>query len=498
MRGKVNINNRNELLLEIHPINPPFAYAAIVRELETGKLKYIVIEPILSETDIEAIEKIKKYVLEDRKIDLKVIKNEELFISYLKSLVEKLIKKKKIKIDEESIDKILYYLLRDLLYYSKIDVMMRDTEIEDISCDGTNTPIYVWHRRYESLPTNVMFTSSTELNSFIVRLAYKAGKQISIATPIVEGTLPEGYRVHLTHAEVSRRGSTFTIRKFRKDPYTIVDLINFGTISSEAAAFMWLMMDLKKSTMIGGATAAGKTTLLNALAMLIKPEAKIISIEEVAEIRLPHENWVPLIARPAVEKWVQNVTLFELLKSALRMRPDYIIVGEIRGKEAYTFFQSIATGHTGMCTIHAENVEYAIRRLESKPMNIPRLLIPMMNLYVQIERIVRGGQIIRRVTSVHEILGIDLNTGELISNEVFSWNPIIDKLERKNKSVILERVAQEKLQEETDFLLEVDRRRKVLEYLCKKNLSRFEDVSKVIRNYYYDPERFLMRIEVIP
>ena len=261
---------------------------------------------------------------------------------------------------------------------------------------------------------------------------------------------------------------------------------------------MWLMMDLKKSTMIGGATAAGKTTLLNALAMLIKPEAKIISIEEVAEIRLPHENWVPLIARPAVEKWVQNVTLFELLKSALRMRPDYIIVGEIRGKEAYTFFQSIATGHTGMCTIHAENVEYAIRRLESKPMNIPRLLIPMMNLYVQIERIVRGGQIIRRVTSVHEILGIDLDTGELISNEVFSWNPIIDKLERKNKSVILERVAQEKLQEETDFLLEVDRRRKVLEYLCKKNLSRFEDVSKVIRNYYYDPERFLMRIEVIP
>ena len=375
MRGKINTNTRNEILLEVYSIQPPFAYVGILKELETGRLKYVVIEPILSEADIEAIERIKEYVLEDRKIDLKTIKNEKLFINYLKSVIRKLIKKKKINIKEESIEKILYFLLRDLLYYGKIDIMMKDVEVEDVSCDGINTPIYVWHRRYESLPTNVMFTSYDELNSFIVRLAYKAGKQISIANPIVEGTLPEGYRVHLSHGEIARRGSAFTIRKFRKDPYTIIDLINFGTISSEAAAFMWLLIDLKKSTMIGGATAAGKTTLLNALAMLIRPEVKIVSIEEVAEIRLPHENWVPLIARPAVEKWVQDITLFELLKSALRMRPDYIIVGEIRGKEAYTFFQSIATGHAGICTIHAENVEYAIRRLESKPMNIPRLLI---------------------------------------------------------------------------------------------------------------------------
>ena len=490
MGQKVKAEGR---LVEFYSVRAPYAHVGIY-DVGYGRLLYKVIEPPLSEEEREIIERLKNYLIEDKAVDLKVLLEEENVEEFLKERLRRIVKKYKVRVPEKAYGKIEYYVLRDVWGYGKIDVMVKDVNIEDVSCDGVGIPVYVWHRKYESLPTNVVFESEEELDSFIVRLAYKAGKQISIASPIVEGSLPEGFRVHLTLREISRRGSTFTIRKFRETPYTIIDLIDFGTISPLLAAYLWFLVDEKRNIMIGGATAAGKTTTLNAIAMFIRPEAKIVTIEEVPEIKLPHENWISLVTRPAVDSWVRDISLFDLLKSALRMRPDYIIVGEVRGEEAYTLFQSIATGHAGMCTIHAENVQYAIRRLETKPMNIPRILIPMMNVYIQIVRTRFQDRIVRRITEVHEIVGIDPDTGEIILNKVFSWNPLKDTIERVGESVLLRNIAEQKAVTLRQIEEEIERRHKVIKYMVRRNLRNFDEVSSLIREYYLNPSEVEYKI----
>ncbi len=328
---------------EFYKVIENFGYAAIVYDRATGRLEYLVIEPELTEEEREALERIKRYIVETSEPDLSILNDREAMEEYIKERFEEILKKYKVRVKPESKDKLIYYLIRDLLGYGELEVMMRDPNIEDISCDGVGLPVYVWHRRYESLPSNVVYRTSEDLMRTLNRLAYKAGKQISVAFPIVEGALPEGYRIHLTLSEVSRRGGTFTIRKFREEPFTVIDLIKFKTLSPLLAAYLWLLVDLKRSIMILGVTGSGKTTTLNAVAMLIRPEAKIVTIEDTPEINLPHENWIPLVTRPSHERWRMDVTLYELLRTALRQRPDYIIVGEIRGEEAYTLFQAIAS-----------------------------------------------------------------------------------------------------------------------------------------------------------
>jgi flagellar protein FlaI len=331
------------------------------------------------------------------------------------------------------------------------------------------------------------FESVEELNSMIMRLAYKAGQQISIARPIVEGSIPEGYRIHLTLEEVSRKGSTFTIRKFREEPFTIIDLINYGTVSTDIGAYLWLLIENTRSIMICGATASGKTTLLNAMITFIRPEAKIITIEETRELRLPHENWIPLVSRPSFQPSVQDITLFDLLKSALRMRPDYIVVGEIRGEEAYTFFQALSVGHGGLCTIHAEGVDVAIRRLETRPMDIPRQLIPLINVLVLTGRVKIGESIKRRVLDVMELVGVDPRSNELVMNPLFKWDASSDSFTYTGKSYILDRIASIKQVNPKEIFDEYGRRREILDWMVRNNLRGFSDVSKVIRMYYYNP-----------
>jgi len=346
-------------------------------------------------------------------------------------------------------------------------------------------PVYVWHSRYESLPTNVVFESPEEMESILVRLAHKAGKHISVANPIVEGSLPEGYRLHAALSEVSRKGGTFTIRKFREIPFSIVDLVKLGTVSLELAAYLWLVVESRKSLMVVGATASGKTTTLNAVATFIRPEAKIVTIEEVPELNLPHENWVPLVARPSTDPWARSVDLFDLLKSALRMRPDYIIVGEVRGEEAFTLFQAIATGHAGMCTMHAENADYAVKRLVSEPMNVPEFLVPLMNVFITIKRLMVGERVVRRVVEVREALAGDRG---LEWNTVYRYNPVQDRLERAAKSKLLEAIASERFLPARELEEEVERRQAVLQLPASKGASpTYARVSRVVRDYALRP-----------
>lgn len=250
-------------------------------------------------------------------------------------------------LSKESWEKVIYYIERDLLGYGPIDVMMRDYKLEDISCDGVNRAIHVWHREYESIPTNVIFVDKEYLREFIIKLAHMAGKHISAAFPIVDAMLPGRHRLAATYGEeVSPRGSTFTIRKFRERPLSIVNLLESGNIDEWTAAYFWLMLENRITAMIIGATAAGKTTLLNALTSFFKPGFKIVTIEETPELNLPHENWVQLVSRESYglgEAKVGEISLFDLVKVSLRYRPDYIIVGEIRGEEAFVLFQAMSS-----------------------------------------------------------------------------------------------------------------------------------------------------------
>ena len=438
--------------------------------------------------------------MEEVDVNLKEIETKEKAEKYLKDKTKEIIKKYHIKVPPEAIDKLVYYVLRDFIGYGKIDPLMKDQLIEDISTDGVDIPIYVWHRAYESLPTNILFKDEAELDSFIVRLAYLAGKNISIASPILDGSLPEGSRIQLTYgSEVTRRGSTFTIRRFKVDPLTISDLIAFKTLSSEMAAYLWYVIENRASVMVAGGVAAGKTTMLNCLSMFIKPEMKIVSVEDTQELNLPHENWIPSVARLGFgheDKKSGSISLFDLLKAAVRQRPYYIIVGEVRGEEAYTLFQAMATGHLGMSTIHAESVEAVINRLGSEPMNIPKSLIAMTDVIMVVTRTEIDGKPARRASTTTELVELDSKTKDVLTEEVFHWNPREDSFAFSGHSNILEKNAKKMGVSEEETKRELQARKAVLEWMVQNGIRRYTDVANVIREYYANPNRVFQKARV--
>jgi flagellar protein FlaI len=475
-------------------------YAAIVKEKETQKIRYEIIEPTLQPEEEKHLHEIKSFLMEELDVNLKEIENREKAVNYLKQKIRELVWKYRIKTPAEAVDKLTYYIIRDFIGYGKIDPLMKDSLIEDISADGVNIPIYVWHRLYESLPTNIMFTDASELDSFVIRLAYLAGKNISIAAPILDASLPDGSRIQLTYGrEITRRGSTFTIRRFKADPLTISDLIAFNTISSEMAAYLWYIIENRASVLVTGGIASGKTTILNCLSMFIKPEMKVVSVEDTQEINLPHENWIPSVVRSGFkgdDKQSGTITLFDLLKAAVRQRPDYIIVGEVRGEEAYTLFQAMATGHLGMCTIHAESAEAVISRLESEPMNIPKSLIAMTNVILVMQRNEVDGKPARRVSNATEVKEFEAKTNEILTEEVFRWNPKLDKFAFLGHSTLLERQIKKTGLSEEDLQHELHSRKTVLEWMVQRGIRRHEEVGKVVREYYVNPNRVFQKARV--
>jgi len=485
---------------EVYSIQEPYVYAAIVKDPKTQKIMYEIIEPTLQKDEEERLKEIKTFLIDELNVSLKEIETKEKAENYLKEKTKETIRKYRIKVPPEAIDKLIYYIIRDFLGYGKIDALMKDHLIEDISADGVNIPIYVWHRIYESLPTNIIFEAEAELDSFVIRMAYLAGKNISIASPILDASLPDGSRVQLTYgSEVTRRGSTFTIRRFKVDPLTISDLIAFNTLSSEMAAYLWYLIENRASVIVAGGVAAGKTTMLNCLSMFIKPEMKIVSVEDTHELNLPHENWIPSVVRLGFgheDKKGGSITLFDLLKAAVRQRPDYIIVGEVRGEEAYTLFQAMATGHLGMSTLHAESVEAVINRLESEPMNIPKPLIAMIDVVMVIARIEKEGEPARRATTTTEVLELDPKTKSIPTEEVFSWNPREDKFVFSGYSSLLERQMKKLGVTKGEVKLELNRRKIVLEWMVHKGIRRHTDVANVIREYYANPKRVFQKARV--
>ena len=491
--SKIVPERKASVFREVYPIHEPYVYAAVVTEPNSNRITYELIEPTLLQEEEEQLKEIKAILVEELDVNLKEIGTREKAEEYLKAKIREIIKDYRLKIDEEAVDKLTYYIIRDFLGYGKIDPLMQDPLIEDISTDGVNIPIYVWHRDYESLPTNILFPNSTELNSFIVRLAYLAKKNISLAMPLLDASLPDGSRIQMTYgSEITRRGSTFTIRRFRVDPLTISDLISLGTISSEMAAYFWYAIENRASILVSGGIASGKTTILNCFSMFIKPGLKLVSVEDTAELNLPHENWIPSVARTGfgdAGNRAGAITLFDLLKAAVRQRPDYLLVGEVRGEEAYTLFQAMATGHLGMGTIHGESASSVIHRLGSEPMNIPKPLLTMIDAITVQLRTEINGKPVRRTRAVTEIIGLDPKTRELITNEVYRWDARNDTFEYSGHSHILEEKMNRKGLNEKEVREELHKRKTVLDWMVKKGIRKYTDVVSVIRDYYADPTR---------
>ncbi|RLI05194.1 protein kinase, partial [Candidatus Bathyarchaeota archaeon] len=392
------------------------------------------------------------------------------------------------KFSEESWEKIYYYVIRDLAGYGNLDVLMNDPNIEDISCNGLNKPVYVWHRKYESLPTNIIFDDEAEYDNFIIKLAHMGGKHISSAHPMLDAMLPGKHRLAATfRREVSTFGSSFCIRKFREDPFSIVDLVKMGTIDETLAAYFWILLENKMSMIIIGGTGAGKTSMLNALISLIKPNDKIVTVEEISELNTLHENWVQLTSRQGFKFGTADetsISLFDLVKLSLRYRPDYIIVGEVRGEEAYALFQAVATGHGGICTMHADSLDHAVKRLTSEPMNVAEAYIPLMNVGIYVSRVElprrkMGLNFGRRARKVWEIL--DYEKYQLISE----WSPTKDKFHTNlEESYLLEEIAIKRGLTKKEVLAEVRQRKRFLKQIIKSGIRSQKEVTEAIVGYY--------------
>ena len=485
--------------IEVYPIEEPHVYVGIVR-IE-NKLVYNVVEPILTEEETRWKKMIEDKLYYELSLDEEAIETEEEKIEYLQDTINKIIKRYRWKISESSLDKIMYYIIRDKIGYGKIDPLMKDENVEDISCNGPRQPIYVWHRFYESIPTNIIFEDEEELDNYIIRLAYKAGRHVSISTPIVEATLPDGTRITMTfRREVSRRGSTFTIRKFRKEPFTIIDLIKFKTLNIELASFLWYVIENMASVLVAGGTATGKTTLLNALSLFIRPEKKIVTIEDTPELQLYHENWNSLVERTGfgVRRSEAEIKMFDLLKAALRHRPDIIIVGEVRGEEAYTMFQSMATGHGALGSIHAESPDAVISRLTSEPMNVPESLILTLDLIVLITRMKIGDKIYRKVVSISEPIWDD-KEGKIITKTIYEYDAYNDTYKFSGYSNTLNKISRRYGINMNVILEDLKKRQTIIEWMVKKDIRDYKSFINIIKRYYLNPEELynIAQLELI-
>jgi flagellar protein FlaI len=474
-------------VIERYPVNSPFAYAVIAQSPLQAQ-RYFLDEVPLTRTEAA----IYSYLLDALEAELTVPREQVNPRQYFADQARKILQKYSIRVPAASWSKIIYFAERDLVGFGVLDGMMRDPNIEDLSIDALGKPLFIYHKGHDSLETNVSLNDEEQLDNIVTRLSHMAGKHVSTAFPIVQGTLPGRHRLVATfRREVSPQGSSATIRKFREDPMTIVDMLNVGLLDHHMAAYAWYMMQNRATAIVVGATGAGKTTLLNAILTLTRLTTKLVTIEEVQEINIPHLNWTSLVSREsyaATEEKSGEVGLFDLVKAAMRMRPDILVVGEVRGEEAYVLFQAISTGHGGLCTLHADDAASALQRLVSEPMNVPKAFIPFLDLTFVVRRIsvpAPGGgfKAVRRIVSIDEIV----TDQEL--NKVFRWEPRADTFKASyDKSPKLEKISRDTGMPMEEILKEIDRRALILRWVQQKGIRNFKELSPILELYISRPQ----------
>lgn len=401
-------------------------------------------------------------------------------------------------ISNEYLDHLSRRFLRDIIGYGKIDPLIQDDELEEIMIIGTSKPIFVYHRQYGMMKTNLQFENDTELRDLIDSIARQINRRIDQESPILDGRLVDGSRINATIPPVSADGPSLTIRKFKRDPLTIIDLINSRTVSLDLAGFLWLCIDglgvKSANAIISGGTSSGKTTTLNALSAFINPNERIITIEDTLELQIPHEHVIRMETRPANVEGKGELTMNDLVKNSLRQRPDRIIVGEVRAGEAITLFTALNTGHSGFGTLHSNDARETITRLTNEPMSVPEIMIQAIDFIIMQNRIYTpSGMSFRRISEVVEVVGMEEGTVQL--NKLFQWNPERDTIDNVGvTSHTLQQIASLSGKTIPDLLSEIENRKIVLKHMINHDIRSVEEVNSVIELYHKEPQKVLNRI----
>ena len=392
----------------------------------------------------------------------------------------------------QQVDKITYYLIRDIVGRDKINPLANDFSVEDISCDGYNEPVFVHHTNYEEMWTNIYFRGD-KLDDFIKHLAQSSGKGISKRDPIANVELDDGSRANLTlGTEVTTKGSNFTIRQFKPVPFTPVDLINWETYSLEQMAYLWQAIEFGKNAIFAGGTASGKTTTLNAVSLFIPSKTKIVSIEDTPELELPHKNWVQSETRSGGRGGGRDAyEEFDLLKASFRQRPSYIVLGEVRGDEGLTLFQAMSSGHTAFTTFHANNANELVQRFTGDQIGVDAPAFEQLDLVCNQEQVRVDGSQVRRSTEIKEVIGYNDETDDVEFRDMYSWVPSEDEFDAAESSTVMSDIREKNGWNNVEFQREFIKRKAVLAYLVREGYSDYSEVAGTIQAFMNDPDTIL-------
>ena len=461
---------------------------------------YEVKMPKLTSDEEEILRRIRERAITEIQVDPTAIADPEERRRIFMNAVRRMIKEAAPTFSEGRVEILTSLIVQAMIGYDRLDPLVRDDNLEEIMVIGTNRPVYVWHRRFNMCKTNIIFSTDREILNIIERIARQVGRRIDQQSPLLDARLPDGSRVNATIPPISLDGPTITIRKFKKDPLTVIDLIKYGTMNTDIAAFLWILVDglgvKPANVLVSGGTGSGKTTTLNSLSLFIPPSERVITIEDTAELQLSVEHWIRLETRPPNIEGKGEVTMDDLVKNTLRMRPDRIIVGEVRGPEARTMFTAMNTGHDGcMGTIHANSSRETITRLESPPMSVPRIMIPALDIILmQVRFHSRKKGTIRRITEIAEVSGIEGENVQL--NKLYRYDPAKDELVPTGvPSKVLNTLAHHTGLSIRELELEREKRKVILEWMVEKGIRSIQEVGYYIRQFYIDEEALLEKIE---
>ncbi|NYZ79864.1 type II/IV secretion system ATPase subunit [Candidatus Micrarchaeota archaeon] len=464
-------------------------FARIEIRLVEGNYIYNLIEPDLKEYKKD-FEKIKSLMITETQFSVEEVPDPE---AYLVQKMDEIARKEKIKIPDEIKPFFVYYLKTEFLGLGRLEPLLKDKYIEDVSCNGPGVPLYIRHRVLGSLESNISFPEE-ELNSYIMRISQKCKRFISYAQPLLDGSLPDGSRVQATFGGgVSVKGPNFTIRRFRSIPLSPLDMIEFNTGSYELFAYFWEIIENGMSVLVSGGTATGKTSFLNSIALFIPPSLKVISIEDTPEINIPHENWIQSVSRAGYgAENFGEISMFDLLKASFRQRPDYIILGEVRGQEAYVLFQSMASGHPGLGTIHAESVDAIVERLLSPPINLSPALLELLDVACILVFAPKISHNARRIKEIVEIMSIS-SENQVRSNTVYRWVPIDDVFDFTGHSHVVSKISRMRGKTEDEIWVEIKEKEAILKKM-KEKVTNYQDFFNLMSLYYTEKSALLKKL----
>ncbi len=466
-----------------------------------GRYYYQIELPKLSPNEMKLINKVREEASKKTEGNLAGLTDEQRkqnVMFQVMGLLDRL--KGEVQLAEDKKHHLAQLIVNDVTGLSLLEPLLEDDHIEEIMVIGPKRPVYIFHRRYGMLESNVFFEDPIDSVRIVQRIASSVGRRFDEDTPLLDARLMDGSRVNATLSPPSVDGSTVTIRKFKKDPLTIVDLINFKTFTTEVAAFLWVMIDgygaWQKNLIIAGGTGSGKTSTMNSLTIFIREKERVITIEDTAELQIPIKHLVRFESRAPDVEGKGEIDMDALVKNTLRMRPDRIIIGEVRGREAKSLFIAMNTGHNGnFASLHANNSRECITRLTNEPMNVPLIMIPALDLILMQSRMSRGDKgSIRRITEITEIGGVTEDTVAL--NKIYEWDPGKDELKSTGTpSKLKQDLAKQLGITVKDITEEIEKRKLVLDYLVKENIRELSKVRNWVEDYYNNSENTLKKIE---